>query len=46
MQLDPTDRATSSLRSFIRILGGELNTLREVGVDCENLEYLKVRTAA
>ncbi|KOO24578.1 mical-like protein [Chrysochromulina tobinii] len=32
------------LRSFVRILGGELLTLKQNGVDCENLEYLKGET--
>ena len=43
-RLDPSCKETRSLRSFVRILGGELNLLKEMGIDCENLEYLKGET--
>ena len=53
--LDPDDPACKSLKSFVqqagrtqvaggRTLGHELNWLKEHGVECENLEYLKGET--
>jgi hypothetical protein len=44
MVFDPSDREVKQLRSFIRILGGELIALKEIGIDCENLEFLKGET--
>ena len=38
------EQESKRLRSFVRILGGELLTLKQNGVDCENLEYLKGET--
>ena len=38
------EQESKRLRSFVRILGGELITLKQNGVDCENLEYLKGET--
>mmetsp|Transcript_25558 Transcript_25558/g.64966 ORF Transcript_25558/g.64966 Transcript_25558/m.64966 type:complete len:456 (-) Transcript_25558:303-1670(-) len=44
MRVDPDCKTTKNFRSFVRILGGELQTLKENGIDCENLEYLKGET--